>query len=454
MRKSVFAAVIGFHLGVTLLVYLAGKTALFPQFINPQGFIVADSQLYQSQLVLLAGLLAHSGLAAWFFALLPLHVKLYSLCFLCCGWLLGASILAIEPLNAALFLATLYLVYQLSAELFERRTSLLAAIIVGVCPSFLLYTTQPLRDPFFIAAALLFLLINIRWLTKDYSLRGALAVVALGIAVECLLWLSRSNMWELVIGFGLVSTVCLALRLFRERKLIWGNIAGVLLLLVISVLIPRVAVRFYKPAYDWAKSYQVAFIDYTDAQLSGEQVVSPASSSETKPIESYLPARISALREKFITHYVGAGSNIDTEIRFHSTADLISYLPRAMMIGLFAPFPPMWFEAGAETGRVGRLVAGLETLALYVIELMALVGLWHKRHQPAAWFLFAVSVIGATALGLIVTNVGALYRLRFVFVILLVMPGSEGLRQSIHYLSLIKRRQHSRGDGLASPPGS
>lgn len=439
MRKSVIAAAVGFHLILTIAVYLVGRIGLFPQFINTDGFIVADSQHYQSQIVLCRTVLTNSGLAPWFFALLPLHVKLFSLSFILFGWLFGATILAIEPVNAALFLAVLYMVLKVNEEVFGRGTSLLALVIVGLCPSFLLYTTQPLRDPLFIATTLLFLLINIRWLTKDYSLRRALGVVAFGSAVDCLLWLLRSDMWELMIGFSGITALFFIIRLFRERNLIRGNIAGVLLLLVIAALIPRVAVRFYKPAYVWAKSYNVAFMDYSDAQLSGEQAISPTSSSETEHIRSYLPRRIAAFRERFITQYAGAASNIDTEIRFKKTSDVIGYLPRAMMIGLFAPFPPMWFGVGAETGRVGRLVAGLETITLYIIELIALVALWHKRRQLAAWFLLSISITGATALGLVVTNAGTLFRLRYVFVILLVILGSEGLKRTFRCTSLLKR---------------
>ncbi|MDT4897471.1 MAG: hypothetical protein QOH25_2548 [Acidobacteriota bacterium] len=440
MRKSVIITAIGFHLIVTTAIYLVGRTALFPQFINIQGLMIADSQAYQPQVALAATVLKSSGVAAWFFALLPLHVKLYSLSFLLFGWLFGPSILAIELLNATLFLAVLYLVFKLSEEVFERGAGLCAAAVVGLWPSFLLYTTQPLRDPLFIVATLLFLLINIRWLTKTYSLPGALAAVAVGAVIECTLWISRSDMWELMIGFGIITVALSAVRFLRERKFIWGNITGACLMLALSLIIPRVAVQFYRPASAWAKSYDVAFINYTDAQLDGGQSNATTLGSGPQQATS-LPARIAALRERFITQYPGAGSNIDTEVRFSGMADIISYVPRAMMIGLFAPFPPMWFARGAQTGWPGRLIGGLETFALYIIELMALIGMYHKRRQLSAWMLFAVSVTGVTALGLVVTNVGTLYRLRFVFVILLVILSSEGIRQTLRYASLMKKRQ-------------
>jgi hypothetical protein len=433
MRKPAIIATIGFHLIVTTIIYLAGRSALFPQLINAQGVIKGDSQLYQSQIVLLADVLTRSGFAAWLLALLPLHVKLYSLCFLLFGWLFGASILSIEPLNATLFLAILYLVFKLSRELFERETSLMAVVAVALWPSLLLYTTQPLRDPLFIAAMLLFLLFNLRWLTKTYSLPAALGVAVAGSALECLLWLSRSDMWELMSGIALITCGVLAIRMLKQRRVVWGNLAGAGLLLLISLIIPKVALKFYGPVYYLAKSNEVAFINYDDARLDGAQrSAPPAASPAPTQISAYLPRRISALRERFILRYREAGSNIDTETHLRSATDIILYLPRAMMIGLFAPFPHMWFATGAQTGRVGRLAAGLETFALYVIEILALVCLWRRRAQASAWWLFVVALTGMTALGLVVTNVGALYRLRCVFVILLVILAGEGMRHTLH----------------------
>lgn len=431
MTRKAVAAVVLFHLCVTAFVYAVGRGSLAPHLFNAQGVLAADSQVYQSQAAMLADLLARSGFGAWFFALLPLHVKLYSLCFAVSGRWLGASVLSVWPLNAAYFVAVLYLVYKLGREVFGRETAVLAAAMVGLWPTFLLSTTQLMRDPLFIAAALLFLFFNVRWLTRTYAVRGALAVAGLGMLTECVLWLSRSDAWELMSGVALMTCAALCARMVGERKVFWGNAAGAALLLVASLLIPRVAAQFYKPAYGWAQARGVAFVDYGDALDKGARAGEPSNAGAARPGESNLPARISALRERFIEQYPDAGSNIDTGVRFESASDVLRHLPRALAVGLFAPFPQMWFATGAQMGRAGRIVAAFEMSCLYLIELLALVGLWHSRRQLSAWFLLAVSLAGALALGLVVTNVGALYRMRYAFVVPLVMLGSEGLRRVI-----------------------
>lgn len=425
-------ALVGLHACVTTVVYLLSKTALFPQ-LSP------DSLVYQKQITVLADVLTKVGVAAWFFALLPLHVKIYTLCFVLFSWWGDLSILSVEPLNALYYLAILYLVFKLSRLVFERATSLLASGIVGLWPTFLIHTTQPLRDPLFIMLALLFIFINLRWLTKDYSWPWAVAVVALGAVTESVLWFTRSDMWELMIAIAFVTCAMLGIKLSKARKVIWGNLVGAILLLVISVLIPRVALQFYVPAYTWAASYGVESLGQDDATADNNPSAVLPHPDESQQIKSYLPARISHLRERFVISYPGAGSNIDTDVRFQSTADIVGYVPRAMVIGFFAPFPQMWFSTGAQNGRIGRIIGGAETFCLYIIELMALVGLWHKRHQMGAWLLCVVSIMGMTALGLVVTNVGALYRMRFVFVMLLVILASEGIRQTLRLISSKRR---------------
>ena len=79
------------------------------------------------------------------------------------------------------------------------------------------------------------------------------------------------------------------------------------------------------------------------------------------------------MRYGFVTSYPGAGSNIDTDVEFKSIGDILGYLPRAALIGLFAPFPQMWFEAGPQVGYAGRIVSGLETLLMYLMELLAFI---------------------------------------------------------------------------------
>src|SRR6266403_4073352 len=87
----------------------------------------------------------------------------------------------------------------------------------------------------------------------------------------------------------------------------------------------------------------------------------------------------------------------------------------------------MWFDVGKQVGGSGRRLSGFETLVSYMIEFLALFGLWRARGDLSAWFLFLVITLGAVALGLVVGNVGALYRLRYPFWALLIIFGAGGV---------------------------
>jgi hypothetical protein len=140
---------------------------------------------------------------------------------------------------------------------------------------------------------------------------------------------------------------------------------------------------------------------------------------------------IAAARFDFNNSYAGSGSLIDGDVYFNSFKDVLSYLPRALAIGLWAPFPNMWFGAGKQVGMAGRLLAGAESLFMYLGGLLALVAIWRAPRGLANWLLLSIYALGVTGLGLIVSNVGALYRVRYLFLILLIVLAVKGLESIV-----------------------
>ena len=65
------------------------------------------------------------------------------------------------------------------------------------------------------------------------------------------------------------------------------------------------------------------------------------------------------------------------------------------------------------------------------IELLALQSLWHRRRQLSAWLLGLIALTGVLALGMVVVNVGALYRQRYLFWILFVIAGAETVSRMV-----------------------
>ena len=86
----------------------------------------------------------------------------------------------------------------------------------------------------------------------------------------------------------------------------------------------------------------------------------------------------------------------------------------------------MWIEVGS-FGRAARLLSGLETLVMYFLYLAVGLCVWRERRNMKMWLVFLVATIGMLALGLVVVNAGALFRIRYVFWMMMIVLAARGL---------------------------
>jgi 4-amino-4-deoxy-L-arabinose transferase-like glycosyltransferase len=422
------------HLILTVIIYTVGSRALLPGMFDPYGtgIFATDTYVYRLEAIALSRLLTSQGVGSWLSVSAPFHVKLYSLCYAVFGPVFGLNVLSVEPLNLLYYLAILTLVFLLGREVFDRRTGLLAAVLVALWPSLLLHTTQLLRDPLFILAMLALVLVYAKWLKKARAWPQGLLSGAVGGIVVVILWANRSNVWDVVVSVVLLGGGLVILSQLRERRVSWGNILGLCVLLVVTLSVPKLLSE--PPSHVDPSLVRALAQDQDLSVIEGleEVVVASAQADEsaaTPPLWDRLWARIKDGRARFKTEYANAGSNIDTDVQFNSMGDVIRYLPRAVVIGFFAPFPRMWFEAGEMVGVSGRLLSGMETLVMYVVEVLALFGLWHSRRRLSAWLLALVASLGLVAFGLVVLNVATLYRMRYTFWMLLIIISAQGAVQ-------------------------
>jgi hypothetical protein len=110
---------------------------------------------------------------------------------------------------------------------------------------------------------------------------------------------------------------------------------------------------------------------------------------------------------------VAGHSLIDGDVAFASYTDVLRYLPRAVANVLLTPYPWQWFDVGGSTG-IFRAFSVMEMMVLYVLIGPLLIGLgvavW--RGSSDALFLAAFIVVKTVLLGLVINNVGTLFRLR------------------------------------------
>ncbi|HEX6650938.1 MAG TPA: STT3 domain-containing protein [Pyrinomonadaceae bacterium] len=413
VRYLLLAAAI--HVALTTGIFLIGHFRVLPDTFDENGIgltFAIDGRTYKNLASNLVEELQTNGFAAWLTAKAPLHAKLYSLSFAIFGKLLGHNILAAEPLNLFYYLGILSCIYVLGREIFDAHTGLLAASIVGVWPSFLLHSTQLVRDSLSLLC-LLALMIVLTMLLK-HELRW-LKTIELGIAGTILVtvfWLARGNMWNIVLIALAISIAMLSCRMLREKKFMTGNALAILLITAAALLVPT---------------------RLESSTLAGVRppttILAIPSASQPAPAEGIWTTAIKQIadRRAGFRFATSQASNIDSEVRFYRLGDIVRYLPRAAVIGFFAPFPKMWLEPGS-FGRAGRILSGLETLAMYLLYVPVGFCVWRERRSSRMWFLFLVATAGLVGLGLVVVNAGALYRLRYAFWTMLIVLAADGIR--------------------------
>jgi hypothetical protein len=218
-------------------------------------------------------------------------------------------------------------------------------------------------------------------------------------------------MWEVVRVVALAGIVLLLVRMLREKRILKGNLINAVLLIALILVIPQFNHLFGS----------------IQSQAPNQVQQKIAEDLERKTIWERVALRRRGFTSLKYDVLSASTSNIDDDVQFKTRADLIKYIPRAAAIGFFAPFPNMWFATGSQVGSMGRRLAGIETLCFYVLELFALVAVWQKRRALPVWLMVITVAVGVIAVSLVVVNVGALYRFRYPYGILIVLLGAGGI---------------------------
>ncbi|MGC8778915.1 MAG: hypothetical protein ACP5Q4_09595, partial [Candidatus Caldatribacteriaceae bacterium] len=119
--------------------------------------------------------------------------------------------------------------------------------------------------------------------------------------------------------------------------------------------------------------------------------------------------------------------NINWDITLHSVSDILRYVPRALVIGFFAPFPEHWFQEGtSHGGALKRRISGLEMVIAYFSFLGLPLFFWRFRKNIALWTLLFYCVLMVLIYTLAFPNLGTLYRERYGFFMVVVALGITG----------------------------
>lgn len=163
-----------------------------------------------------------------------------------------------------------------------------------------------------------------------------------------------------------------------------------------------------------------------DEEQNQFNLTTPTEVQENSFIYSYLNLAASPIieaRAGFNTSYPKASSAIDTDVFFSDYFDVLRCTPRAVQIALFSPFPTFWFSSGEkETSSIFRFVATVETIFFYTFIPAFFLAIKEGKNSPVT-FLGCASIVLSTIICLSISNLGAIYRFRFPFHMIMLTIG-------------------------------
>jgi hypothetical protein len=405
-----FTGLVLFHLAFSILLSIIARSTFLASLHNGQGVwnFASDSVVYHQEALRLLSYLKNGDYGSWWVSSPWWHVKWIALSYA----VITPDPLSFAPINALTWAVSVVCVYKIVRQLFpdHRVLAVLSTTMFGLWPSYLFHCTQLLKDPLYSMGILAMVW---GWMALLSGKRGIgfSILVCFGVLLA---HLNRSYILEALVFLTLLATMFV---LWRKRE----TLAHALLACVLVLGL-------------YAYEHRAEILLMFRPPPPPPTVVQPPAVKDPWRYEDWVPDwfewRIKAIintRLGWATSYPEAGSNIDTDVRFYSVRDVIEYVPRALQIGFLAPFPRHWFEKAKVAGRPSRVFAGIEMMVWYLL-LPGFLYFIISRGNPIQVRLWLLIYSGILVLltALVVTNLGALYRMRFVYFLPILIGGLEG----------------------------
>jgi hypothetical protein len=371
----------------------------------------------------------------------------------------------ILPLNALVHSTaalTLLLIVDLVTD--RKKHSIVPVLPFVFFPTALLWNMQFHKDGFFILGAYLFLFGLLMFIKKSIinsltdALKGFLAIIG-GVL---LIWFVRPYGVEMVLYSGVllaaVVTIIVVFSNYKERRYLFKiSLIWVAFLLSFTLSTSDTYEQFIEVEYtdlndynevepvgeisidgidDHAINSESATITTMDDQIAESATIEDSATwRQSKFLPGFFDEKIyqvAIMRERYLDHKPQARSNIDLNIRFSSAGDAIRYLPRALMIGLLAPFPRYWItDLNGDFSSLMRLAGGFEMLISYMAFFGVLAGVWLWRRRIELYLAVGFAIGMILSYSVVVANVGTLHRMRYGFMMIIVAIGVAAIQDLI-----------------------
>jgi hypothetical protein len=337
----------------------------------------------------------------------------------------------VVPLDALVYASALTAIFNVFCRIANRRLALMGLVALALFPGSVQFYGEVEKDVWSFAGSawLLFVLVTLVR-SAPLSRQQYVCLVALTFMAAGFGWLVRPYFSMVQLGaFGcgaIVAALCFCAP--KRPSRLAGRVA--------CLMFCTVVVAFF--AADVPGRLWPALIGENPSNLFGIGADSkPSSHCTTEPswLDRVMPAPVGQPLQSIGNLRVGqhaatrnAGSNIDDAVCFTRPSDVVRYLPRAMQIALFAPFPEMWVGDGLSAGaKAMRLMSGMEMLFAYVLLPGIVIAAWKaRRRRRYVLVILAVILPTIVLLAISIPNIGTLYRMRYGYLQILVGMGLIG----------------------------
>ena len=405
-----------FHVFIASVMAWLSYSPYLATLHNGAGFwkFSIDSTLYHQEAISLLEYLNSGDFNEWWLGYpRHKHVRFIALVY----WVFGDTYpLLFELVNSFVWVISVVLIYRATYYLFNQDIKI--AVVVSMFmffPSILISSVQLLREPFYILG---FCFITYGLIVIFIRNRSWLGVFCL-ISGYILLLSTKDYIIPLVLyvfsPWLLISIVARKIDIFPS----------LVMFLVVAII------TFGNDFSD--SSYNGAIIGM-NSNSNSTTIRTDERHALIRLLDLRIANRLSSMRKDFKYVNNGAGSSIDVDVRYQQIEDVILYFPRAIQISFLSPFPTQWLSKGKQTGRMGMIIAGFETVILYVALIGFIWVLFTNFHLIYALIpILLLSGIIIVLLGYAVPNVGTIYRMRQGLLIPFYMVGVYGVFMMHYY---------------------
>jgi hypothetical protein len=346
-------------------------------------------------------------------------------------------------INAVLHAVSAVVMVLILQHWFTLRVSMLASLPLVISPYMIIWFSQLNKDSFTLTGVMLFIYGLLRVASRLKTLRESAEGVLIVVAGAALISLMRPYMIQMLIPITMFMFLFIAgghVRSYSKGgELVRFLSSSVIILVCLSMMTNGAASDETLKGFEGETSLmapgkvaQECLAKISEGRWRNEQYFPDFINMELKAMMGQRCLTFTLLETQ--SNPTTLRSILDINIQPSGSLDALAYFPRAALIGIFSPWPDRWLNGRANQSAFYTVVP-IEAALLYA----GFVGLAYWLIRRQAWsslIPIALSLFMMTLYGMSVPFLGALYRYRYPWWMVLMCLGIAALISTIKSLTV------------------